>query len=85
MKEAGIREARQNLTALIDEVRKGHEVTITDRGKPVARLVPPRTPERTPFAGLTEFRRRMPVLSVALSTTIIDDRVDDRIDDGVDD
>ena len=28
MKEAGIREARQNLTALIEEVRHGHEVTI---------------------------------------------------------
>ena len=42
MKEAGIREARQNLTALIEEVRKGHEVTITDRGRPVARLVAPR-------------------------------------------
>ena len=31
MKEAGIREARQNLTALIEEVRKGHEVTIRIR------------------------------------------------------
>ncbi len=41
MKEAGIREARQNLSALIAEVRKGHEITITDRGKAVARLVPP--------------------------------------------
>jgi prevent-host-death family protein len=81
VKEAGIREARQNLSALIEEVRKGHEVTITDRGKPVARLVPPRAAQRTPFAGATEFRRRMPVLPTALSTTIVDDRADDRLDD----
>jgi prevent-host-death family protein len=46
MKEAGIREARQNLTALLEEVRKGYEITITDRGRPVARLVPPRSPYR---------------------------------------
>ena len=38
MKEAGIREARQNLTALIDEVRKGHEVAITDRGRSACRV-----------------------------------------------
>jgi len=78
VKEAGIREARQNLTALIEEVRKGHEVTITDRGKPVARLVPPQAEPRRPFAGATEFRRRMPVLPLPLSTTIVDDRVDER-------
>jgi prevent-host-death family protein len=75
MKEAGIREARQNLTALIDEVRKGHEVTITDRGKPVARLVPPRR-ESKPFAGRAAFRRRMPKLSAPLSDAIIDGRAE---------
>lgn len=74
MKEAGIREARQNLTALIDEVRKGHEVTITDRGRPVARLVPPRPIESRPFAGRAAFRRRMPRLPDALSEAIIDGR-----------
>jgi antitoxin (DNA-binding transcriptional repressor) of toxin-antitoxin stability system len=53
-------------------------VTITDRGNPVARLVPPQAEPRRPFAGATEFRRRMPVLPVPLSTTIVDDRVDER-------
>ncbi len=76
MKEAGIREARQNLTALIDEVRKGHEVTITDRGRPVARLVPPRPARAKPFAGRAEFRRKMPVLPVPLAATIIDERAE---------
>jgi prevent-host-death family protein len=76
MKEAGIREARQNLSALIDEVRKGHEVTITDRGKPVARLVPPRPAEAKPFRGRVAFRRRIPALVTPLSSAVIDDRVD---------
>jgi prevent-host-death family protein len=74
MKEAGIREARQNLTALIDEVRKGHEVTITDRGRPVARLVAPRSERAKPFAGRVDFRRRMPVLPLPLAETIIAER-----------
>jgi prevent-host-death family protein len=76
MKEAGIREARQNLTALIEEVRKGHEVTITDRGKPVARLVAPRPEKAKPFAGRADFRRRMPVLATSLTAAVIDERAE---------
>jgi prevent-host-death family protein len=76
MKTAGIREARQNLSALIEEVRRGHEITITDRGKPVARLVPPRASEMKPFAGRVAFRRRMPELEAPLSDAVIDGRAD---------
>ena len=36
----GIREARINLSKLIRDVRNGMEIVITDRGNPVARLVP---------------------------------------------
>jgi prevent-host-death family protein len=76
MKEAGIREARQNLSALIEEVRKGREITITDRGKPVARLVPPRREGLRPFAGRSAFRRKMPKLSVPLTDAIVDGRAE---------
>ena len=76
MKVAGIREARQNLTALLDEVRKGHEVTITDRGRPVARLVAPRARASKPFAGRAAFRRSMPKLRRLLSAAVIDDRAE---------
>ncbi|MGA2840648.1 MAG: type II toxin-antitoxin system prevent-host-death family antitoxin [Steroidobacteraceae bacterium] len=75
MKEAGIREARQNLSALIAEVQKGHEITITDRGKPVARLVPPR-PEAKPFRGRVAFRRKMPQLATPLSSAVLDGRAE---------
>ena len=36
----GIREARINLSKLIRDVREGMEIIITDRGTPVAKLVP---------------------------------------------
>ncbi len=36
----GIREARINFSKLIRDVRSGKEFVITDRGKPVARLIP---------------------------------------------
>ncbi len=36
----GIREARINLSRLIRDVRGGMEIIITDRGTPVAKLVP---------------------------------------------
>ena len=39
MKNVGIFEAKTHLSALLDEVEKGGEVTITRHGKPVAKLV----------------------------------------------
>src|SRR5207302_10252926 len=76
MKEAGIREARQNLSALIAEVRKGHEITITDRGKSVARLVPPRPADAKPFRGRAAVRRRLPQRTRRLSSAILDRRAE---------
>ena len=77
MRKAGIREARQNLSALIEDVKKGREVVITDRGRPVARLVAPERARSSPFPDLTLFRRKMPVLTPPLSESIVEDR-DDR-------
>lgn len=36
----GIREAKMNLSRLLKEVQKGVEITISDRGVHVARLIP---------------------------------------------
>jgi prevent-host-death family protein len=38
-RETGIREAKARLSQLLRDVQLGHEWTITERGKPVARLV----------------------------------------------
>lgn len=40
MRTAGIRELKQNASAVVAEVAAGETVTITDRGRPVARMVP---------------------------------------------
>jgi prevent-host-death family protein len=76
MRTAGIREARQNLSALIEEVKKGREVVITERGKPVARLVPPAALVGKPFPDRAAFRRTMPRLRPPLSTAIVEARED---------
>jgi prevent-host-death family protein len=76
MKTAGIRETRQNLSALLEEVKKGREVYITDRGRKVARLSPLRAPAAKPFASLRAFRKTMPVLDPPLSETVIAGRED---------
>jgi prevent-host-death family protein len=39
MTTVGIRELRNNLSRYLAAVRKGEEVLVTDRGKPVARIV----------------------------------------------
>jgi prevent-host-death family protein len=36
----GVRELRASLRSYLDRVRGGEEVVVTERGKPVARLVP---------------------------------------------
>jgi prevent-host-death family protein len=76
MRTAGVREARQNLSALLDEVRKGREVVITERGRPVAKLVPPDRQRRKAVPNLVAFRRKMPILDPPLSATVAKDRAD---------
>jgi prevent-host-death family protein len=76
MRTAGVREARQNLSALLDEVRKGREVLITEHGRPVARLVPAGRSRGKGVPNLAAFRRRMPLLRPPLSATIAEDRAD---------
>jgi prevent-host-death family protein len=76
MKKAGIREARQNISELIEFVRKGREILITDRGRPVARLVPAEKANARAFPGRAAFRRSMPALRPPLSSTIGEDRED---------
>ena len=53
--EAGVRELRDHLSRYLEVVRDGHEVTVTDHGKAVARLVPldsPRPLDRLIAQGL---------------------------------
>ncbi|MGY4771330.1 type II toxin-antitoxin system Phd/YefM family antitoxin [Kribbella sp. CWNU-51] len=38
--DIGIRELRDGLSRHLAQVRKGHTITVTDHGKPIARIVP---------------------------------------------
>jgi prevent-host-death family protein len=40
MKKAGVSELKAHLSEYLNQVKAGGEILITDRGKPVARLVP---------------------------------------------
>ena len=53
--EAGVKELREHLSRYLELVRDGQEVTVTDHGKAVARLVPldrPRPLDRLITEGL---------------------------------
>ncbi len=76
MRAAGIREARQNLSLLLEEVRKGREVLITDRGRPVARLVPPLEESAQPFSSHRRFRAGIRLKGRPLSQSVSEDRAD---------
>ena len=76
MRTAGVREARQNLSELLDEVKRGREVVITERGQPVAKLVPVDRHRGGGVPNLSAFRRRMPTFDPPLSASIIEERED---------
>jgi prevent-host-death family protein len=75
MRTAGVREARQNLTDLLDDVKKGREVVITDRGRPVARLAPVQR-QRRPFPDLSRVRRAFRGRNAGLSEAVLEGRED---------
>jgi prevent-host-death family protein len=76
VKIAGIREARQQLSALLEEVRKGREVVLTDRGRPVARIVPPLRDSARALSSHRRFRAGIRLKGKPLSVTVADERED---------
>lgn len=57
MAGVGIRELRDHLSRYLDRVRDGEELTVTDRGRAIARVVPvaqPRAYDRLVAEGLIE-------------------------------
>ena len=81
--EVGIRELRDGLSAHLAEVRRGHVVTITDHGRPVARIVPidqPTRLEQLRAEGRVQPARRRkraapePVEAVGTVSDLVDDQ-----------
>jgi prevent-host-death family protein len=78
MREVGAIEAKNSLAALLDAVERGEEITITRRGKPVARLVPPAAAfdRATAIAAAARIRKRRK------GVTLGDLRIKDLINEG---
>jgi prevent-host-death family protein len=79
--EAGVRELRDHLSRYLVAVRGGEEVTVTDHGKAVARLVPldlPRPLDRlvaegivTPAAKRKQIRRQQRVSAKQAASDLV--------------
>jgi len=77
--EAGVRELRDHLSRYLEVVRDGVEVTVTDHGKAVARLVPldqPRVIDRLIAEGLVtsaeNTKQRRPLRRIRTKGTVSD-------------
>lgn len=60
MSATNIRDARKNLSALLEQVERGEEVIISRRGKPVARLVHVHDAANVRFPSRAELRSKLP-------------------------
>jgi prevent-host-death family protein len=58
METIGVRELRQNASRYLDRVAQGETIEVTDRGRPVARLVPTQGSVRDRLAAAGRLRRR---------------------------
>ncbi|WJS87425.1 type II toxin-antitoxin system prevent-host-death family antitoxin [Paracoccus sp. TOH] len=67
MREIGAFEAKTHLSELLAAAKAGETVTITRRGQPVARLVPPVSNDRaTALLRMVELRSRLAARDVRL-------------------
>jgi len=75
----GMFEAKTHLSALIEEVERGNEITITRRGAPVARLVPAdgarRNDPQEAVARLRKLRRGIKLGRVSIRRLIDEGRL----------
>ena len=78
MLTVGSYEAKTHLARLLDQVAQGEEITITKRGKPVARLVPidTRTDEsiQRTITEIENFKIRRPFTNAEILTLIKEGR-----------
>jgi prevent-host-death family protein len=74
--QISVKEARSNLSALLDRVAAGEEVILLRRGKEVARLVPPQSQSLLP--SLKDFRNSLQITGAPLSDEIVKAREEER-------
>lgn len=79
MHTVGVFEAKNRLTALLNEVESGGEIIITRRGKPIARLAPletgfNRAKARAAAEGLREASKGLSLRGLSLKALIEEGR-----------
>jgi len=78
MDTVNMKEARQRLSELVRAAERGESVTITRRGKEVARIVPAEQKPLKPLPDLTEFRASIEVKGKPLSEVVREMRAQER-------
>lgn len=71
-------EARKRLSELVHAAERGESVSITRRGKEVARIVPAEQKPLKPLPDLSEFRASIKVKGKPLSEVVRDMRAEER-------
>lgn len=69
METHNVRETREQLSQLLDQVARGEQVTITRRGKPIAQLVPP-IEHRIQFPSRRRLREAVPPATTAAADLV---------------
>jgi prevent-host-death family protein len=60
MEQVGVRALKQNASAVLDRVKRGESLEVTERGEPVALLVPVPDPEQAVERLVAEGRAKRP-------------------------
>jgi len=71
--EVNAKDARNQISSLLDRIQAGEEILIVRRGKKVARLVPVSGPEKR-LPDLSRFRASIKVKGGSLSQDVIEGR-----------
>ena len=77
MLEVNVKEARSNLSSILDKVEQGEEIVITRRGKRVARITN-LDENPVPLKSLKKFREQIKIKGKSLSQTVITQREEER-------
>ena len=76
MIEVNVRDARSNISTLLNRVEAGEEIIIKRRGRKIAKIVPPKT--ENPLPSLKAFRASIKVEGKPMSKVVIDARREER-------
>lgn len=76
MTEVSVKDARSQLSRLLDRIEQGEVIIITRRGKKVAKLVSPKEELRLP--SMKDLRDSITVKGSPMSQTVVDARNEER-------